>query len=790
MVPQRWVGLAEEISRDIERVISGDVSGAVPTRRRAVIEAVLKCMPDPPTVAGVVLADALWEIGGPAGDVATLGDAITVLEDLAARLPEGHQVRDEIVLRNLRVALEIRTTETGNPDDNTRLIDIARYLLAVAPSGVPERAEQASALINALRRQFAVTGDLALISESIEVAAAWGQDADNDPAALVTLGGLLLLRFQIAADPDDLDRAVDAGRLAVGLLRGRPQAWSDVLLKAMINLAQAFQQRFACRGNVADLDEAFALYSELAPQLSVESPDYPLLLSNFGMTLLDQFGQTGNSQLLDEAVRVGHLAVAASSRTDRAQRRTIRAALRESLSRRYEERGDLRDLDEVVRLDAPRVDGAPRPGAERRRPTRRRADEWMRLASQWDELVAEVRGLPGFKDFLMVPQFGKLREAAESGPIVMLNAGPRRCDAVVVHRDHAEPVALDGLSIETVTVQVKHYLKSIWDYQKASRSEAMARARTVGGAAGYQAFQAHDQARADAVRQQKHMDAMLTELTEWMWDELAGPVLAALGPSHGGDPPRRLWWCPTGLMAFLPIHAAGLHTQAGGQTVLDNVISSYAPSLRALLQARSQPCDGSGSSDVLIVAVPKAGGAEPLLKVDEETALLRDLLGGRCTVRAHETATRQSVLQDLRVHRYAHFSCHGLEDPADPRQAGLLMHDGLLSVRDIAAARLSGEFAFLSACKTATSVSRLPDEVLNLASALHHAGFRHVVATQWSVYDAVAPEMSRRFYATATNSGRLVPGRAAVALHGAVKELRDLRSSRPSNWIPYVHIGP
>ena len=788
MIPQRWDSLAQDISCDVARIADGNTPEAVSTRRRSVIEAVRQHTSDPQITAAVVLAHELWETAAEAGDLTVLKDAVDVLEDLSARLPEEQELRDQIVLPNLCVALTVRARETGSRDDDVRLIDIARYLVSTAP----ERGDHAFTLIDALRRRFADTGNLAWISESIEVAAAWAQRTSDDPQALVMLSGLLMVRFQKAADPDDLDRAIQAGRLAVARLQVNAMASPDVLLMAKINLAQSLHQRFLSAGNTADLDDALALYSELAPQLSAESPDYPELLNNFGMVLLKQFDRTGTSQLLDEAVRVGRLAVAASGGIDKAQQTIIRAALRRSLSRRYEEQRDPGDLDELMRLDVVAVGlEADTPPREAHGLTGRRIDRWMRLASQWDELVTEVRELPGFGDFLMAPRFDTLRRAAEGGPIVMLNAGLHRCDAVVVQLDRAEPVALENLTIDSATHEVRRYLRTIWDYQQACQTEAIARARITDGANDYRAFQAYDQARTAAVEQRKHMETTLTDITEWMWYAVGRPVVDALGTPPGGDNlHHRLWWCPIGLLSFLPIHAAGLHTRAGGETILDNFISSYTPSLRALLEARARTPEESEPGDVLLVAVPNAAGAAPLLKVDDETAMLRDLLSGCFALRAGEAATRKSVLEALQVYGYAHFSCHGLDNPFDPRQAGVQMYDGLLSVRDIAAARFRGQFAFLSACTTASSVSHVPDEALNLASALHHAGYRHVVATQWSVYDGVALEMSRRFYAAATDGGRLVPDRAAIALHSALKELRDLHPARPSVWAPYVHIGP
>ena len=47
----------------------------------------------------------------------------------------------------------------------------------------------------------------------------------------------------------------------------------------------------------------------------------------------------------------------------------------------------------------------------------------------------------------------------------------------------------------------------------------------------------------------------------------------------------RIWWCPTGPLAFLPIHAAGIYATSileAGPTLSDFAISSYIPNVRAL----------------------------------------------------------------------------------------------------------------------------------------------------------------------------------------------------------------
>ena len=54
----------------------------------------------------------------------------------------------------------------------------------------------------------------------------------------------------------------------------------------------------------------------------------------------------------------------------------------------------------------------------------------------------------------------------------------------------------------------------------------------------------------------------MLDVLDWLWDVIAGPVLTALGhtgPPGPGDPWPRVWWCPTGPLTVLPIHAAGRH---------------------------------------------------------------------------------------------------------------------------------------------------------------------------------------------------------------------------------------
>lgn len=107
-----------------------------------------------------------------------------------------------------------------------------------------------------------------------------------------------------------------------------------------------------------------------------------------------------------------------------------------------------------------------------------------------------------------------------------------------------------------------------------------------------------------------------------------------------------------------------------------------------------------------------------------------------------------------------------------------------------AAWKHKGEFAFLAACQTAAGGATLPNEAISLASAMHFAGYRHVVATLWNANDFAAATVTRMVYDELAASGRLSPARSAEVLHTAVRDLRAAHRARPSYWTPFIHIGP
>ncbi|MFJ6550722.1 CHAT domain-containing protein [Streptomyces luteogriseus] len=403
------------------------------------------------------------------------------------------------------------------------------------------------------------------------------------------------------------------------------------------------------------------------------------------------------------------------------------------------------------------------------------AEERLRHGVRWTQLLARIRAV-GNADFLDGPTIDELREAAGEGPVVLVYTSAWRSDALVLDpaAPPTAPVAVvplpDLIAEDAVT--------------RAQRLQDTLAALHEPGDDPFAAFGA-----------QEHAQSELHDVLEWLWETVAAPVLDRLGVDGSADrPPPRLWWCPVGFLASLPLHAAGLHRSpppAGRRraTLLDRTVSSTTSTLRILAQARRRP-PASPAAGTLVVALPRTPGAEPLGHAEKEAARVAELLrpAGPVTVLAGTAATAQSVLDALPRHGTAHFVCHGLTDPLDPSGSRLLLADHRerpLTVAVLADLRLrEADLAHLSACSTGVTAHRLADEFVHITAAFQLCGYRQVVGTLWRVTDVAAAAVAGAFHARRAAG---LPG--AQALTETLLDLRDRYPATPTRWAAHVHTG-
>ncbi|KAG8684113.1 hypothetical protein FRC08_013873 [Ceratobasidium sp. 394] len=284
------------------------------------------------------------------------------------------------------------------------------------------------------------------------------------------------------------------------------------------------------------------------------------------------------------------------------------------------------------------------------------------------------------------------------------------------------------------------------------------------------------------------------------------PVLEALDfikPLNGlqSDAPENLphiCWCPTGPLAtFLPLHAAGDYTLGPEHWAMSHVVSSYTPTVTSLARALERNSNiTSQDASVLLISQPSSPPKMPLPYVNKErdalvAAVNRSRGDGRVTVLHDKAGLVADAMALLPTHSILHLACHGKQQPDDPLESAILLHDGELKLREIIKTKLpSAELVYLSACQTATGDVNTPEESLNLASGFLFAGYRGAVATMWSINDKDGAEVAKSFYERLLEYDGPPAMNAALALHCAI---RDLRNANPDlgfiRWIPFMYFG-
>ena len=122
-------------------------------------------------------------------------------------------------------------------------------------------------------------------------------------------------------------------------------------------------------------------------------------------------------------------------------------------------------------------------------------------------------------------------------------------------------------------------------------------------------------------------------------------------------------------------------------------------------------------------------------------------------------------------------------------KSGFLLHDKILKLSEIVKMSLpKTDFAFLSACQTATGDEKIEDESVHLAAGMLLSGCRGVIATTWSIRDEDAPKIAEDVYSRIFKDGKPNQKEAAYALHEAVSRLRE-SGAECTSWVPFIHIG-
>ncbi|CCO34722.1 hypothetical protein BN14_08829 [Rhizoctonia solani AG-1 IB] len=390
-----------------------------------------------------------------------------------------------------------------------------------------------------------------------------------------------------------------------------------------------------------------------------------------------------------------------------------------------------------------------------------------RLARRYIKLLTQTRKIPGFGDFLLPTKANELVRAARNGPIVVINCHGGHCDALLIlpGQEYIDHIALPSFT-EQKTRSARSELET-W-LRRGTLEE-----RGV---------------RRPLPEPETNMGLVLVDL----WYDIVKPVLSHLNylNKYPIEHLPHVTWCPTGPLSFLPLHAAGDYDQPRSR-VFDHVISSYTPTLTALLA--STPTVLDRVPGILAISQAATPGHSPLPGTTRELSYIKTHTEDKAVYSEFvgDRATTIAVLDAMEQHDWVHLACHAHQNVSDPTKSGFFLHDGTLDLAAINQKSFTKKgLAFLSACQTATGDEKLPDEAIHLASGMLMAGYSSVIATMWSVADDDAPFIADKVYALLMQDGKIANGEAGKALHYAVAELREMVGEKEfGRWVPYIHVG-
>ncbi|PPQ63607.1 hypothetical protein CVT24_004467 [Panaeolus cyanescens] len=698
------------------------------------------------------------------------------------------------VLNNLALILDARYEATDDADNINSAIEYAEEALGILMSmegGDNLDAGRAAILVNlanSLSRRFSLTQDPSDIDQAIEYgtqAMAFATPASQGPQTS-DLSGLFRTRYQYSKQPEDLDSAIlhaaealehipDSHPLRPLALLQLASCWLEQEDQSTIEDAIAcLKEAFDCT-NASPGDRISAAQLAAKHLVHRQRLDEAASLLESAVGLMPELGMKWSSSkerqqsvALCNGLPANAAMVALENGLDPSRVLKIlelgRGIILGSMMYYRAEVDTANDpeIEELIRAfnhARMRVDDAE-PGHKRRG-----------LIEEMEGALDAIRAQPGYEDFLALPSAEDLMRLAKDGPVV-----------VVLTSELVDPgVAIVITPSKIFTVRLTKLL----------HEEASQRMQDMAG---------NILNLAEGAWNQRNQE--MFKLLKWLWEVAVQPICGPDGLDilHEGRDLIRLRWVGVGVISKAPFHIAGNY---GLRTPNDRIgkyaVSSYAPSLRALLYANDrkpkQYLHRKVDARILLTKIPEAEGAHPLENVDKEIKAILKVAGSvPLDAFVLDSPEGKEIIHQLPLYNIVHFACHAVADPTDPSESHLMLASGRLTVGDILKAHAAEpDIAFLSACSTAeTQNMKLLDESIHIASSFLMVGFKHVVGTLWEAPDNICTKVAELFYRRLLcDEGEEWDGRwkVAEALHAATLEAQKRYAGSPLAWGPFVTFG-
>ncbi|KAJ3546628.1 hypothetical protein NMY22_g1966 [Coprinellus aureogranulatus] len=713
----------------------------------------------------------------------------------AVNLTLKEDAQRPIWLNNLGLALELHFRNTCNPSDISAAIERQREAVDLLPTGHAFLPSVLICLGKSLHTSFEHSGELSSLNEAISVKqkAVYLMPEGHSalPTMLESLGISIYSRSVTTGSSEDLESSISHFSLAATSSTGPPmdrlsaathwtraltqrspptQEWLpayDVavcLIALVVGLDQTVQRRYAELPSIAGVAlEAASVACELG------RPDRAVEWLEQGRCVL--WNQLNNLRSPLDDLRIHDSALAE-------RLKEISGLLESAGYTRRRGHSDMSMSEKISMEDEARAH--------------------VYLAKEWDDLLKTVRSIPEFHSFLQPASFASLKQnIPPSGTIVVLNVHERRCDAIVLSAGLDEPLHIT--IPEFSLAKANGLLRSL--NREGLRASSEGENLEEEPSEGFRPLGTY----------RRHRHGVLHHILQSLWRDLITPILNSLGiqkrDESSKEPLPRIWWCPTGPLAFLPIHAAGVYKSGESETILEYAVSSYTPTITALTaRFKNTLSIERGVSGLFLTSQPRAPGSRIIdgTTTEVESVYARARENGVRVIKVEgDLLDVDGCLRYMEAYSSVHLACHAVQTRADPLRSLFRLHKGTLELRRIIQSDLkNADLAFLSACQTSTGDETLSDEAVHLAAGMLAAGYRRVVATMWSISDRYAPGVADDFYRylwseRKDGSGSGFDGtRSAYALHDAIQKLRlRLEMSEETigenllAWAPYVHFG-
>ncbi|KAJ6582645.1 CHAT domain-containing protein [Mycena vulgaris] len=686
-----------------------------------------------------------------------LAKSVAMQEDAVSRTPDDHPGKPSM-LSHLGTFLLTRFEHMGEDiGDLTNSVSIHQDSVRLTQDGHPEKPSRLHNLSMAFLRRFERLGNLEDIDKSISIAEeAVGRSPEGHPIRAMTLDSLgitLVTRFKHSGNPNDLSKGLSMLQTAMDLTSKDHSSWP----LRLEHLGSSLLTRFENFGGVSDINKCVAVLEEAIHLTPDGHIDKPGRIGNLGGALHARFRQFGDLADLNKSVLIQREAVRLTPESNPGDKAIISQNLANALHARFKRLGAVDDLNQsismcesVVRLTP---DGHP--------------DRALRLNLLGKSLLALSEKTGDLKDLDRSISFcgdpcQLTPDSHPNKPTWLINMGNglscrfRRLNnlsdmnSCVSMRENAVRLTPDG-----------HPDKPSWLYNLADTISLR--------------FQRlHDLRDLDRMILNYSAAARSTtgppHARFYAASRVAKPILNALAiTTPSKEAAQRVWWCLTGPLTFLPIHAA--------------LIQGFRP------QSNDQP-----ELQLLAVAQPSATGQLYIPGTRKEINNLEQLAKSRKipVMRLDENmATVESVQQGMKDSCWVHFASHGVQDRSEPTQSALLLaKSSRLTLAKIIQFSLPyADLTFLSACQNATGDKSLQEESVHLAAGMLLAGYRGVIATMWTIMDNDAPQVASDVYSHLFKTSPPDPTGVAEALHLAIRKLRKDSGGKKSffHWVPFIH---